>query len=207
MMDAKSVAELLLDAKALTLNVKEPYTYASGIKSPIYTDCRLLMSDVEKRRKVVDSYVAAFKAIDCDLIAATAAAGIPWGAWVADRLDLPMVFVRKDAKDHGKGRKIEGAFVSGARAAVVEDLVSTAGSSIATVDALKAEGLKVENCVSIFTYGMAEAEIAFKKAGVKLYTLSNFAVALGVAQARGYLSPQEVQQAKEWAVDPKRWRQ
>jgi orotate phosphoribosyltransferase len=169
-------------------------------------DCRLVISDVGKRGKIVDELVKHLRTIDFDVVAATASAGIPWGAWVADRMEMPLVFVRKEAKDHGKGKKIEGAAKAGQKAAVVEDLVSTGGSSIATVDSLREAGLKVENCVSIFTYGMDEAENAFKKAGVTLYSLSNFGAAADTAKNRGYLSPEEAAEAKKWVNNPQGWR-
>jgi orotate phosphoribosyltransferase len=205
-MDAKDIAGLLLDAKALAFNVKEPYTFASGIKSPVYMDCRLVISDVEKRGRIVDELVKHLRNLEFDVVAATASAGIPWGAWVAERMKKPLVYVRKEAKDHGKGKKVEGAAKAGQKAAVVEDLVSTGGSSIATVDSLREAGLKVENCVSLFTYGMAEAENAFKKAGVKLYSLSNFGIAADVARERGYLTSEEAAEAKRWVNNPKEWR-
>jgi orotate phosphoribosyltransferase len=205
-MDAKEIAGLLLDAKALAFNVKEPYTFASGIRSPVYMDCRMVISDVGRRERIVDALVESLRTVDFDIVAATASAGIPWGAWVADRMKKPLVFVRKEAKDHGKGKKIEGAAKAGLKAAVVEDLVSTGGSSIATVDSLREAGIKVENCVSIFTYGMGEAENAFKKTGVKLYSLSNFGAAADVAQKRGYLSPEEAAEAKKWVINPKEWK-
>jgi orotate phosphoribosyltransferase len=206
MMDAKEIAGLLLDAKALAFNVKEPYTFASGIKSPVYMDCRLLISDVKRRERIADEMEERAAKVGFDLIAATASAGIPWGAWVADRLGVPMVYVRQAAKDHGKGKKIEGAAQKGDKALVIEDLVSTGGSSIATVESLRQEGLEVSDCVSIFKYGMAESEDAFKKAAVELYSLSNFTEAVEVALKRGYLTKDEAAEARSWLKDPKRWR-
>jgi orotate phosphoribosyltransferase len=205
-MDAKETAELLLEAKALAFNVRQPYTFASGIKSPVYMDCRLLISDVQKRRRITDAMAEAAAKAGCDVIAATASAGIPWGAWVADRLSMPMVYVRQSAKDHGKGKKIEGSLKKGAKALVIEDLVSTGGSSIATVESLREEGAEAKDCVSIFQYGMPEAQNAFKKAGVKLYSLSNFAEAAEVAASRGYLTKEEAAEAKKWIIDPQGWR-
>ncbi len=205
-MDAKAVAELLLDAKVLTFNVKEPYTFASGIKSPVYMDCRLLISDVKRRGQIVDALVRKFDGLECDIVAATASAGIPWGAWVADRLEKPLVYVRKEAKAHGKGKKVEGAFIKGLNAVVVEDLVSTGGSSISTVESLREEDSVVEYCVSIFTYGMQKAAESFDKANVELHPLSNFNTAVEAAIEKKYLTPAEAAEARKWAKDPQRWR-
>jgi orotate phosphoribosyltransferase len=205
-MDAKEAAGLLLDAKALAFSVKSPYTFASGIISPVYMDCRLLISDVGRRAAIADALARDAAKAGADTVAATASAGIPWGAWVAERLKMPMVYVRQAAKDHGKGKRIEGSVAAGMRAVVVEDLVSTGGSSISTVEALRAEGVEVRVCASIFTYGLAEAREAFGKAGVTLTSLSSFGEAVGVAVERGYLTAGEAAEAKEWAKEPKRWR-
>lgn len=204
-MDDKETAKLLLEAKALAFNVKEPYTFASGIRSPVYMDCRLLISDVMRRGRIIEALSEAVAKTRPGMVAATASAGIPWGAWVAERLSLPFIYVRQQVKDHGKGKKIEGEVRSGSKAVVVEDLVSTGGSSIATVESLREAGVKVEDCVSIFTYGMADSREAFKKAGVQLYSLSNFNAAADVAAQMGYLGEKEVSEAKKWVLDPKRW--
>ncbi|MFH1055837.1 MAG: orotate phosphoribosyltransferase [Candidatus Altiarchaeota archaeon] len=205
-MDAKETAKILLDGNALNFNVKEPYTFASGIRSPVYMDCRLLISDVKGRGRIVDGMVDAVKTLKADSIAAAASAGIPWGAWVADRLSLPLLYVRQSAKDHGKGKKVEGKVVKGMTAVVVEDLVSTGGSSLATVESLREEGVKVEDCVSIFTYEFEEAKESFSKAGVRLHPLSNFPQAVDVALQKGKLTNEEADEAKKWNKDPKRWK-
>jgi len=205
-MDAKAMAELLLDAKVLTFNVKEPYTFASGIKSPVYMDCRLLISDVKRRGQLIEDLVKKFDGLECDIVAATASAGIPWGAWVADRLEKPLVYVRREAKTHGKGKKVEGAFIKGLNAVVVEDLVSTGGSSISTVESLREEDSVVEHCVSIFTYGMQKSVESFDKANVELHPLSNFNVAVEAAIEKKYLTAAEAAEARKWVKDPQRWR-
>ena len=124
---------------------------------------------------------------------------------MAERLSLPFIYVRQQAKDHGKGKKIEGEVRSGSKAVVVEDLVSTGGSSIATVESLREAGVKVEDCVSNFTYGMADSREAYKKAGDQLYSLSNCNSAADVAAQMGYLGEKEASEAKKWVLDPKRW--
>ena len=205
-MDARGVAELLLDAKALAFNVREPFTYASGIRSPVYVDCRLLISDVERRDIVVDSLADIVDGLDADVVAATASAGIPWGAWVADRLGMPLVYVRQSQKNHGKGKCVEGSAPEGSKAVVVEDLVSTGGSSIHTVESLRGEGVGVEHCTAIFTYGLRESEDYFRAAEVALHSLSNLEAAIEAAVKRRYLTPEEATEAKDWAKDPNRWR-
>lgn len=205
MMDAKQIANLLIDAKALAFNVKKPYTFASGIRSPIYMDCRLLISDVKGRSAIVDSMVDHMVDVNADVIAATASAGIPWGAWVADRMELPLVYVRQAAKDHGKGKRVEGMIEEGSVAVVIEDLVSTGGSSIAAVESLREALIEVNDCISIFTYEFEEAHDAFQAANVRLKSLSNFSTAVEAAQNRGYLTREDAAEAKKWNKDPKRW--
>lgn len=200
------IAVALLDAHAVEFNVEKPFTYASGLKGPIYVDCRLLMSDVEARKKVLAALAQAVKTLRFDVVAATATGAIPWGAWISDRLDKPMVYVRGEAKAHGKGNTIEGRITPGSRALVVEDIVNRGGSSIKTIESLRNAGASVSECVSIYDYGTEEAHLAFKKADVKLYSLSNFTQAVEAAVARGYLTQEQAIQAWNWAKDPTRWR-
>jgi len=196
-MDAHELSGLLLDTKALKFNVSEPFTFASGIKSPVYMNCRILISDVKKRQQVVEELAKAVGALDPDMVAGTATAGIPWGSWAADMLGLPLVIV-------GGGCEIAGK-LSG-NAVIVEDLVSTGGSSISAVAELREAGAEVTDCVSIFSYGLGRSEEAFREADVRLHPLATFDKAIEVAQARDYLSPEESEEAKMWAVDTERWR-
>ncbi len=202
-MEAAEAARLLLEVGALSFNVDEPFTFASGIKSPVYVDCRLLISDVARRKEMVDALAEDIKAADSDVVAATASAGIPWGSWVAAELDKPLVYVRKKGKGHGKGKRIEGV-VNGS-AAVVEDLVSTGMSSLAAVEALRDAGAKVEDCFCIFAYGMESAVNAFKNAGVQVHTLSDFKTALEAAVGMEYLTSDQAGRALEWLNDPEGW--
>ncbi len=206
MMDAKDIAKLLLDAKALKFNVAEPFTYVSGIKSPVYMDCRLLISDVAGRRKIVDGISGLLSCLDCDVVAATASAAIPWGAWVAEKIGKPLVYVRKSEKDHGTKKLVEGSIRDGDATVLVEDLVSTGKSSLAAVQSLRDVGAEVVDCVSIFSYGLSESDISFKNAGVQLHPLSNFKTALDVAASSGYLLPDEASEALKWQSDTRGWR-
>ena len=152
-MDDKSevVAKLLLKLKAVTLNPNKPFRYASGIISPVYTDCRVLIGYPNERNQIRDLYIEAIEnsGIEFDVIAGTATAGIPHAAWIADKLNLPMIYVRGKAKDHGKENLVEGIIKKGQKAIVIEDLVSTGESSINSVNAIRAVGAEVTNVFSI----------------------------------------------------------
>ena len=206
---AREIAEILLDIKAVSLNLETPFRYASGIVSPIYTDNRLLMSYPEKRKKVI----AAMEKIlsektgvsNIDIIAGTATAGIPHAAWLASKMEKPMIYARSSHKAHGKQNKIEGKLEEGQKVVIVEDLISTGGSSIDTVNAVKDAGGKVICCIAIFSYGMPHAHDAFLKAKVDLVTLTDFPALLEVAVERKYVSGEESKKILEWAKDPENW--
>ncbi|RMF06002.1 orotate phosphoribosyltransferase [Candidatus Woesearchaeota archaeon] len=204
---AQKVAKLLLSIKAVTLNMEEPYRYASGILSPIYCDNRLIMSYPEIREKVIDSFLSVIteKELEFDVVAGTATAGIPHAAWVADRLKKPMIYVRSSAKDHGKKNLIEGKLENGQKVLLIEDLVSTGGSSISAVKAIKESGGDVVACLAIFTYGMEKAEKAFKEENCPLFTLSNFNTLINTAVEENYLSPEQAEKAVHWNRDPQGW--
>jgi orotate phosphoribosyltransferase len=201
------VAEILLKNNAVTLRPNEPYTYASGIKSPIYCDNRLLMSNVAERNRIIDYYLEAIKRerLDADVIAGTESAGIPWAAWIADRLKKPMVFVRKKQKDHGKENRIEGTFQKGAKVLVIEDLISTGGSSLAAVEAVREQGGNVVACLAIFTYQMVAAEKNFADAKCNLVALSNFWTLVRVAAEEGFIKKEEQGIVLEWSRNPEAW--
>jgi orotate phosphoribosyltransferase len=206
MKTSQKVAKILLSIKAVTLNPKKPFKYSSGILSPVYTDCRILMSFPKQRRQIRDLYIKEIKKLGgIDLIAATATAGIPHGAWVADKLNLPMVYVRGSAKDHGKGNQIEGIVKKGQKAVVVEDLISTGESATTTANAVKEAGAKVSHVISIITYGMKKSQDNFKANQLKLITLTTFQDVVTVAQKLGYIKRQETSIILEWAKDPPAW--
>lgn len=204
---AKEVAKSLLDIKAVSLSPQDPYTWASGIRSPIYCDNRVTMSFPAVRKQIAQGLADLIKEKypDAEVIAGTATAGIPHAAWVADILDLPMVYIRSKAKDHGTGRKIEGKITEGQKMVVVEDLISTGGSVIEASKAAELEGANVLGCVAIFTYGLAKGIKNFADAGLTIDTLSNYSTLLEVAHETNYISEAEFDLLKDWSKDPENW--
>lgn len=204
---AENVAKILLEIHGITFNPTKPYTYASGIKSPVYTDCRLLMSNPKQRKEIIQYYVEAIKNSDIpvDLVAGTATAGIPHAAWVANEMDLPMVYVRSSAKDHGKGNLIEGEVKKGQQAIVIEDLISTGGSSVNSANALREAGVIVAHIFSIITYGMEQARENFKRNDITLISLTNFETVVKVAEQEKYIKQDEQQMILDWTKDPTNW--
>ncbi len=204
---SETVSKLLLKLKAVTLNPKNPFKYSSGMLSPIYTDCRLLMSYPEERRQIRDLYIEAIKktGINFDVIGGTATAGIPHAAWVAEEMNLPMIYVRGKAKDHGKGNQIEGKLELGQTVAIIEDLISTGESSIETARAVKEAGGKAIYVFSITTYGMEKSLQNFKENNLELISMTNFEDLISTAENLGYISSDEKQTALEWVKDPPMW--
>lgn len=200
----KQTAEALLKIKAVFLQPNDPFTWASGLKSPIYCDNRLTLG-FPKVRKLIAMHLAERiqkEFPDCEVIAGTATAGIPHAAWVSDLLNLPMVYVRGEAKKHGKGNQIEGKIESGQKVVVIEDLISTGGSSLKAVSALQEAGCEVLGIAAIFTYGLPVSIARFDEANVRLITLTNYETLIDVAIEEGYVSENERQILKEWNKNP-----
>ncbi|MCK4883992.1 MAG: orotate phosphoribosyltransferase [Candidatus Diapherotrites archaeon] len=204
-----SVAKALLNLKAVSINTNEPFRYSSGILSPIYTDCRILISDVEKRKLVVDGFIELLeKEIgleNIDLIAGTATAGIPHAAFISERLNIPMIYVRAKKKEHGKQNMIEGKLTEGQKVVVIEDLISTGGSSINVANAIREKGGIVNNCMAIFSYGFESSKNAFEENNIKLSTQTNLPNLLNVAVENNYLSQNQQDQVMSWIADPAGW--
>ena len=201
----REIAKILLKLKAVTLSPEDPYTWASGIKSPIYCDNRLTLSYPEDRSTVEKGLVDLIKDQypEVQYIMGTATAGIPHAAIIADKMGLPMGFVRSFNKDHGKQNKIEGARIEGAKVVVIEDLFSTGGSSIEAAKALEEVGYEVLGIVSIFTYNMKNAEENFKAAGFKHHSLTNFDELIEVAHEMDYIKESEIEKLKLFRDNPK----
>ncbi|MCD1146693.1 orotate phosphoribosyltransferase [Peptoniphilus sp. KCTC 25270] len=201
----KKVAELLLDIGAVSLSPKEPFVWASGIKSPIYCDNRLLLSYPKERKIVEEGLIQLVKEKypEVEGILGTATAGIPHASIMAWEMDLPTGFIRSKAKDHGKGKQIEGDFQKGQKVVVIEDLFSTGGSSIEAAKAAREAGLEVLGVVSIFTYAMDSCKENFKEAGFSHESLSDFPTLVELALEKGILSQEEVKRLDQWRKNPK----
>ncbi|MBC1759200.1 orotate phosphoribosyltransferase [Listeria ivanovii] len=203
----KQVAEQLLEIKAVFLKPNDPFTWASGIKSPIYCDNRLTLGFPKVRQFIAAALAEKIKENfgDVDVIAGTATAGIPHAAWVSDLLDLPMVYVRSKAKEHGKGNQIEGPISKGQKVVVMEDLISTGGSSLKAVEVLEEAGAEVLGIAAIFTYGLDKGKKLLAEADTKLVTLTNYDELIEVALTNNYVSKEDMQTLKEWKQNPKTW--
>ncbi|GAB4573850.1 MAG: orotate phosphoribosyltransferase [Anaerolineae bacterium] len=203
----EAVARALLDIRAVVFTPRQPITFKSGIQSPVYVDNRRLPFWPEQWRLVIEGFaqVIAARHLRYDVIAGIAAAGIPHSAALAYHLGMPSVFVRKEAKGHGLQSQIEGGDVSGRHVLLVEDLVTTGGSSLAGVAALRAAGATVTDCLCITTYGFAEAQEAFRAAGVTLHPLTPFRTIAAQALTGGYFGPEELALVEAWLDDPHHW--
>lgn len=204
---AQILADKLLQISAIKLQPNNPFVWASGWNSPIYTDNRKTLSypdvrsfiKVELCRMILENYPEA------NAVAGVATGAIAQGALVADTLGLPYVYVRSSPKDHGLENLIEGSLKPGTRVVVIEDLISTGGSSLKAVEALRAAGCEVVGMAALFTYGFPVAEEAFKKADVKLLTLSNYNAMLEAALATNYIEESDLATLREWRKDPSNW--
>ncbi|MBC6308243.1 orotate phosphoribosyltransferase [Listeria sp. FSL L7-1582] len=203
----KQVAEQLLKIKAVFLQPNDPFTWASGIKSPIYCDNRLTLGFPKTRQFIAAALAEKIKTAfpDVEVLAGTATAGIPHAAWASDILDLPMVYVRSKAKEHGKGNQIEGPIAKGQKVVVIEDLISTGGSSITAVEALREAGCEVLGIAAIFTYGLEKGKTLLGAANVEVAALTNYETLLEVALDEGYVSEGDMATLKEWNKDPEKW--
>lgn len=203
----QSIAKDLLEIEAVFLNPSDPFTWASGIKSPIYCDNRITMSYPKVRKEIAKGLASKIKEAfpEVQVIAGTATAGIPHAAWVAEILDLPMVYIRSKAKDHGKGNQIEGRIVEGQKMVVIEDLISTGGSVLEAAEAAKREGADILGVAAIFTYELPKGKANFEKAEIPLMTLTNYSVLIEAALEDRYIDEQELTLLKEWKKDPENW--
>ena len=194
------IAHAMLKVGAVELNPTDLFTWASGIKSPIYCDTRLTISDPVIRKQLANGLASVIKEnfAATEVVAGTATAGIPHAAWVSDILDLPMVYVRSKAKEHGRGNRIEGKYAAGQKVIVVEDIVSTGGSSITAVEALRAAGCEVLGVVCVYTYNLPRAEQAFDEAGIKYVSLTNFDYLIEAANESGAIKEEDIPFLKDW---------
>lgn len=203
---ASELAHKLLQIKAIQLSPQNPFTWASGWKSPIYCDNRVILSHPALRRFVIQGFMELAGSMQpFDAVAGVATAGIAHGVLLADALDLPFVYVRAKAKEHGRRNMIEGELRAGSRVLVVEDLISTGGSCLAAVDALRDAGAEIAGVVAVFSYGFAEAAAAFAAAGCPWATISQYNVLIEAAQEIGVVSESDMEMLRAWRSRPAEW--
>lgn len=209
MKPAVAIARTLLDVGVATFRPDEPFRGVSGKLLPVYLDHRLLLSQPKARERITDELIKLIKAnypgIDC--VVGTATSGIPWAAWVAAALDLPMVYVRKDTKEHGQQNRVEGTLAKGSSVVVLEDAIFTGGSAIAAAAVVREAGATPLAIVGIFTYATKIAAEGFREASLPLHTLTNFKVLIDEAHGQGALDSATVSQLEEWVKDPEGWNQ
>ena len=205
---ALKVAEFLLQVKAVKLQPNQPFTWASGWNSPIYCDNRVTLSYPNIRTFIRQSYSEAILQGfgKPDLIAGVATGGIPQGALVAQELGLPFIYVRSSAKEHGMGNQIEGHFEKGQKVVLIEDLISTGGSSIKAIDALKSAGLDVKGLIATFTYGFKVADDNFKKVNCPFITLTSYDFLVEEALKKSYITENDLKSLREWKDQPENWK-
>jgi orotate phosphoribosyltransferase len=203
---AQEVAKNLLQINAVKLSPQNPFTWASGIKSPIYCDNRITLSYPQVRDFIINAFVekaAQFEPFD--IVAGVATAGIPHGALIADRMKKPFIYIREKAKSHGRQNQIEGVVTEGARVLVIEDLISTGGSSIKAVEAAREAGCVVVGVLAIFSYGFEKAQQVFDEAKCPFETLSNYDILITQAIENQYVKPDELATLQSWRISPETW--
>jgi orotate phosphoribosyltransferase len=207
MTNEKAIAEKLLQVNAIKLNPGQPFTWASGWKSPIYCDNRRVLSFPYVREFIKSemSNVIFSEFSNAELLAGVATAGIAWGALAADQLKLPYIYVRPKPKEHGLGNQVEGFYEKGQKVLVVEDLISTGKSSLQVVEVLRAAGLEVVGMIAIFSYGFPEADSAFTAAGVPVKTLTNYASLIQLGVEKGSITPEQQEILLKWREHPSIW--
>ncbi|WP_400163252.1 orotate phosphoribosyltransferase [Brevibacillus sp. TJ4] len=205
MTTAKEIAGSLLSIGAVHLRPDQPFTWTSGIKSPIYCDNRITMSYPAVRRQIASAFAQLIRERypQAQVVAGTATAGIPHAAWVAELLDLPMIYVRDKAKGHGRQNQIEGALAAGQKVVVIEDLISTGGSSLKAAQAVQMEGGEVLGVVAIFSYQFPDAEQLFADAGIPCTTISQYTALLEAAREQGVITAEQEQLLSEWRKSPR----
>lgn len=199
-MSKKEIAKVLLRVGAVELSPNDPFTWASGIQSPIYCDNRLTMSDPVGRKEIAEGLAALIRTNypETTVIAGTATAGIPHAAWIADILQLPMVYIRSSAKGHGRSRQIEGKVSKDDKAVIIEDLISTGGSSLNAAAALRSEEVEVTGIVSIFTYELKKADEAFAKENLTYHSLTNFGALIEASKEEGAIEEEAITGLLDW---------
>lgn len=205
---SQRIAGHLLNVEAVSLRPDAPFTWASGILSPIYCDNRITLSYPEVRRDIAAELAKTIRESypEVEVIAGTATAGIPQACWVAEIMNLPMVYIRTKAKDHGKENQIEGRITAGQKMVVIDDLISTGGSVLDACEAARREGADVLGVAAIFTYQLPKGIANFEEHRLKLVTLSDYTTLIQVAQDQGYIQKEHLDVLLEWKKDPQNWK-
>lgn len=203
---ATEVAEILYEIGAVIFRPNQPFVFKSGIKSPVYTDNRLLISYPREWKKIIDFFIAEIQQIGKpDVICGVATAGVPHAAQIAQRLNLPMIYARPTRKGHGLDKQVEGVLKRGQKVIVVDDLISTGMSSLGVVEGIRKLGGKVTDQLAIFSYDLKESKENYNKSKVKLHPLTNLETSAKVAVSKKFLKPDQVSVVLDWAKDPKNW--
>lgn len=200
----EKIAKVLFDVKAVKISVNEPFTFASGIKSPIYCDNRYILGFSEERDIIIDGFVEKIDK-DVDVIVGVATAGIPWASFIADRMKKPLSYVRNKPKKHGRGKQIEGADIKGKKVVVIEDLITTGKSSLIAVEVLQKEEVVEQEVMAIFSYGFDKARENYEKYNCKFSSLSNFDTLIKILEQLKYLTEKEAEIALDWSRNPEGW--
>ena len=205
----QSIAKALLDIGAVGFSPESPITFKSGIRSPVYVDNRALIYHPAAWHRIIDGFDALIetRGLDFDVLAGVAVGGVPHSSALAYMTHKPSIFIRKESKDHGKGQRIEGGAVASKRVLLIEDLITTGGSSLSAVDALTAADALVDDVLAIISYGFNDASEAFDKAGLRLHTLTDFAAVLEQARTSGTLNDEQLAVVRRWFADPYCWEQ
>tara|TARA_B100000242_G_scaffold209615_1_gene152345 strand:+ start:1245 stop:1892 length:648 start_codon:yes stop_codon:yes gene_type:complete len=206
---SSKIANYLLQIKAIKLETEKPFQWSSGIYSPIYCDNRIVLSFPKIRKLVCDCFVEIIKKKynDTELVAGVATGGIGMGMLIAEKLDLPFVYVRPQAKKHGRKNQIEGLIKKNIKAIVIEDLISTGKSSLNAVDALKKEKVNVIGLISLFSYELEDAKKNISKSGLNYCSLSNFSDLIKIALSTNYIDTKQKEEIFKWRVNPQKWRE
>lgn len=205
---AKEIAENLLKREAVKVSIDPPFTWVSGIKSPVYCDNRRMISFPQERKAVVEGFKILLneKGLKPDVLGGTATAAIPWAAFLAYELDLPMIYIRPEKKEHGAGKQIEGYLEPGQNVLIIEDLISTGGSSVKAAEAVRNEGAcKVEDIFAIVTWEIPKSAKRFEEAGISLTTLTDYSNIIGLASEKGVIPSDQMEAILEFKEDPQAW--
>jgi orotate phosphoribosyltransferase len=205
---SRQISSLLIKTKAVTVSAGKPFVWASGILSPIYTDNRIVLAYPAERRAIVDAFVEEIthECPDFDVVAGVATSAIPWATLVADDMHKPLIYVRGKKKEHGTESLVEGRLEKGQKVVLIEDLVSTGGSSVAAVNAIRDAGGSVTHCFAIFTYGLQRSVQNFAAALCRLVTLTDFETLAQIGRETGYITHEDEQELARWAENPARWK-